>query len=272
MMSAQARIGSSSAHFTSIPLSPCSTRKWAALEGGGGPSPRGGISPRGPPEAGAGACPVVVGPPGCGEGEGTATGASCRGAPDGGCGGCAKLAVARNAAATPKHTDDLFKATLLSKDGRPINHGMRLAFRLEWMVPRPVGRSVKEQVAFWGTALRVPELPLEHRAQDVGHLHATARAFGLGARCGARPAHRWRSASSLRMSLEQVPALSRPQGASGRRPTRESVGRNEAWCLRARPCVCQRAAAGFSHWPVLVRAQPRNAWVDRPLGARNAST
>ncbi len=42
-MSAQARIGSSSAHFTSIALSPCSTRKCAALEGGGG----GGLSARG---------------------------------------------------------------------------------------------------------------------------------------------------------------------------------------------------------------------------------
>jgi hypothetical protein len=111
VMSAHARIGSSSAHFTSIPLSPCSTRKWAALEGGGGPSPRGGASPRGPPEAGGGACPAVVGPPGCG--EGVAAGASCRGAPDGVCGGCAKLAVAKNAAATPKHTDGLFNPTLL---------------------------------------------------------------------------------------------------------------------------------------------------------------
>jgi hypothetical protein len=110
VMSAQARIGSSSAHFTSIPLSPCSTRKWAALEGGGGPSPRGGTSPRGLPEPGGGACPVVVGPPGCGEGEGVAAGASCRGAPNGGCGGCAKLAVAKSAAATPKHADDLSNA------------------------------------------------------------------------------------------------------------------------------------------------------------------
>jgi hypothetical protein len=103
-MSAQARIGSSSAHFTSIPLSPCSTRKCAALEGGGGPSPRGGTSPRGPP-----------GPPGCGEGEGGA-GAVGRG-PGGDCGGCPKAAVARSAAATPKHKDDLFNTTLLSNRG-----------------------------------------------------------------------------------------------------------------------------------------------------------
>jgi hypothetical protein len=116
-MSAQARIGSSSAHFTSIPLSPCSTRKWAALEGGsgGGPSLCEGTSPRGPPEGGGGACPVVVGLPGCG--EGAAAGASCRGPPDGGCGGCAKAAVTTSVAATPKHTNDLFNTILLSKRG-----------------------------------------------------------------------------------------------------------------------------------------------------------
>src|SRR5262249_16004742 len=72
-ISAQARIGSSSAHFTSIALSPCSTRKWAALEGGGGPSLRR------LPAGGCGACPVaVIVPPGCGEGEGAAPGARSR--------------------------------------------------------------------------------------------------------------------------------------------------------------------------------------------------
>jgi hypothetical protein len=148
-MSAQARIGSSSAHFTSIPLSPCSTRKWAALEGGsgGGPSPRGGTSPRGPPEGGCGACPLVVGPPGCGEGEGAAAGASCRGPPDGGCGGCAKAAVASSAAATPKHTNDLFNTVLLSKGGcgRRLKEAATYQPRDAARVPgRPV---VKER--FW---------------------------------------------------------------------------------------------------------------------------
>jgi hypothetical protein len=100
-ISAQARIGSSSAHFTSTASSPCSMRKWAALEGGGGPSPLGETSPRGPPPGGCGACPVVVGPPGCGEDD--APGAAGRGPPDGDCGGCAKAAVASNAAVTAKH-------------------------------------------------------------------------------------------------------------------------------------------------------------------------
>src|SRR5258706_11264815 len=81
-ISEQARIGSSSAHFTSIALSPCSMRKWAALEGGGG------ASLRGPPAGGCGACPVVVvGLPGCGGGAGAAPGAGGRGPPGGGCGG-----------------------------------------------------------------------------------------------------------------------------------------------------------------------------------------
>ena len=100
-ISAQARIGSSSAHFTSIALSPCSMRKWAALEGGGAPSLRG------PLAGGCGACPVVaVGLPGCGAGE--AAGADSRGPPDGGCGGCAEAAVASSTAPTPKHTVDCF--------------------------------------------------------------------------------------------------------------------------------------------------------------------
>jgi hypothetical protein len=113
-MSAQARIGSSSAHFTSIALSPCSTRKCAALEGGGGggPSARGGASPRAPPTGGCGVCPVLVGPPGCGELDGAAPGAGCRGPPDGGCGGCADAAVASSAAATTKHTVGYFNTVL----------------------------------------------------------------------------------------------------------------------------------------------------------------
>jgi hypothetical protein len=87
-ISAQARIGSSSAHFTSNALSPCSTRKWAALVGDG-------PSLRGLPAGGCGACPVVaVVPPGCGGGEGMAPGADGRGPLDGGCGGCAKATVA----------------------------------------------------------------------------------------------------------------------------------------------------------------------------------
>jgi hypothetical protein len=106
-ISAQARIGSSSAHFTSIALSPCSTRKWAALEGGGG------ASPRGPPGGGCNACPVLFGPPGCGEGDDAAPGAGGRGPPDdGGWGGRAKAAVACSAAATPKHTVDRFNNVL----------------------------------------------------------------------------------------------------------------------------------------------------------------
>src|SRR5262249_35010262 len=106
-ISAQARIDSSSAHFTSIALSPCSTRKWAALEGGGG------TSPRGPPAGGCSACPVVVvGMPGCGGGEAAAPGADGRGPLDGGCGGCAKAAVASSAAATPKYMDDCFNIVL----------------------------------------------------------------------------------------------------------------------------------------------------------------
>jgi hypothetical protein len=110
-MSAQARIGSSSAHFTSTVSSPCSTRKWAALEGGGGgPSPLGETSPRGAAAGGCGACPVVVGPPGCGEDE--APGAVGRGPPDGDCGGCAKAAVGSNAAATAKHTVECFNTVL----------------------------------------------------------------------------------------------------------------------------------------------------------------
>src|SRR6266853_3726771 len=100
-ISEQARIGSSSAHFTSLALSPCSMRKWAALEGGGG------LSLRGPPAGGCGTCAVVaVGLPGCGAGE--AAGADSRGPPDGGCGGCAEAAVASSAAPTPKHTVDCF--------------------------------------------------------------------------------------------------------------------------------------------------------------------
>jgi hypothetical protein len=110
-ISAQARIGSSSAHFTSIALSPCSMRKWAPLEGGGGPSLRG------LPAGGCGACPVVVGLPGCGGGEGAAPGADGRGPPDGGCGGCAKAAVASSAAATPKHTVDRFNIVLSWTNG-----------------------------------------------------------------------------------------------------------------------------------------------------------
>jgi hypothetical protein len=71
-ISAQARIGSSSTHFTSIALSPCSTRKWAALVCGG-------PSLRGLPAGGGGACPVVaIAPPGCGGGEGTVPGADGR--------------------------------------------------------------------------------------------------------------------------------------------------------------------------------------------------
>jgi hypothetical protein len=101
-ISAQARIGSSSAHFTSIALSPCSTRKWAALEGGG-PSPRG-------LPGGCGACPLVVGLPGCGAGEGAAAGADGRGPLESGCGGCPNAAVASSAAPTPKYTVDCFNA------------------------------------------------------------------------------------------------------------------------------------------------------------------
>jgi hypothetical protein len=93
-------------------LSPCSMRKWAALEGGGG------ASLRGPPAGGCGACPVVVvGLPGCGGGAGAAPGADGRGPPDGGCGGCAKAAVASSAAATPKYTDDCFNTVLLINGG-----------------------------------------------------------------------------------------------------------------------------------------------------------
>ena len=120
-ISEQARIGSSSAHFTSIALSPCSMRKWAALEGGGGPSLRG------PPAGGCGACPVVVvGLPGCGGGAGAAPGADGRGPPDGGCGGCAKAAVASSAAATPKYTDDCFNIVLSWTNGglRPLHRHM----------------------------------------------------------------------------------------------------------------------------------------------------
>ena len=107
-ISAQARIGSSSAHFTSIALSPCSTRKWAALVDGG-------PSLRGLPAGGCGACPVVaIVPPGCGGGEGMVPGADGREPLDGGCGGCAKTTVANSAAATPKHRVDGFN-TILSR-------------------------------------------------------------------------------------------------------------------------------------------------------------
>jgi hypothetical protein len=107
-ISAQARIGSSSAHFTSIALSPCSTRKWAALVWGG-------PSLRGLPAGGCGACPVVaIVPPGCGGGEGMVPGADGREPLDGGCGGCAKTTVANSAAATPKHRVDGFN-TILSR-------------------------------------------------------------------------------------------------------------------------------------------------------------
>src|SRR5258707_7945167 len=132
-ISEQARIGSSSEHFTSIALSPCSMRKWAALEGGCGAWPV-----------------VVVGLPGCGGGAGAAPGADGRGPPDGGCGGCAKAAVASSAAATPKYTDGLFQhCPLLDQWGvaapapanelktwrlrtLAINSDRRFAFPLEW--------------------------------------------------------------------------------------------------------------------------------------------
>jgi hypothetical protein len=104
-ISAQARIGSSSAHFTSIALSPCSTRKWAALEGGGGPSLRG-------LPGGCGACPVVVGLPGCGAGDGAAAGADGRVPLVDGCGGCPNAAVASSTAPTPKHTVDCFNTVI----------------------------------------------------------------------------------------------------------------------------------------------------------------
>jgi hypothetical protein len=85
-------------------LSPCSMRKWAALEGGGGPSLRG------PPAGGCGACPVVVvGLPGCGAGESAAAGADGRGPLEG---GCPNAAVASSAAPTPKYTVDCFNALL----------------------------------------------------------------------------------------------------------------------------------------------------------------
>src|SRR5258708_31823812 len=87
-ISEQARIGSSSAHFTSIALSPCSMRKWAALEGG------------------CGACPVVVvGLPGCGGGAGAAPGAGGRGPPGGGCGGGGGGGAARGGPATAPQED-----------------------------------------------------------------------------------------------------------------------------------------------------------------------
>jgi hypothetical protein len=54
---------------------------------------------------------------------------------------------------------------------------MRIAFRLEWIVPRLVEGGVKERMAS-GARFVLAELPLEHLARSA-ICHATSAPFGL---------------------------------------------------------------------------------------------
>ena len=125
-VSEQTFIGSSSAHFTSIRVSPWSIWKCAALDGGGGGGgrwPRGPMSPSGPPGGG----PMRSGPPsgppgppgpprigGAGGGGGGAPGSTTGAGPPGGggAGGCwAKAVPARAANAIADRTYFLIVST-----------------------------------------------------------------------------------------------------------------------------------------------------------------
>ena len=123
-MSAQGRIGSSSAHFTSIPApTPTSTRKCAAFDGGGG----GGRRPSGPPAGGGGPSRLTATPPGGGGGAPPISGPD---GPPGGGVGWARALVANNAARQMPET--VIVVVLI---GRPLVTGARRPSetRAQWM-------------------------------------------------------------------------------------------------------------------------------------------